>query len=92
MTKIPENVDEWRKLWETDPVAFEEARRLALRQEVDKSCETCSPETRAKLEGLLFKIEMVRQKAKNPLHSAVLSHNLMWDSFLAMNEALQEFS
>ena len=40
------------------------------------------------LKRVRSRIELTKQTAKNPLHSAVLSSNLMMDSFEQMRQAL----
>lgn len=77
---IPFDFDEWYRLTKEDPEEFELRRAAALSAVVANAPEALRP----KLRGTLFKIEMTRRRAKNPLHAAILASELMWEAFYQM--------
>ncbi len=68
--------DEWRKLAETDPQAFEARRR----QEIDRLIGGANEQVRPRLEGLQWKVDMVRERSKNPGASCAQVFSMMWES------------
>lgn len=77
---------EWADLYQVDPVAFEQRREAVLEGYVA----SVDPEHRLSLEQTLFKIRMIRQRAKSPLQSAMESSKLMWESFGKLREQVQK--
>ena len=78
------NFDSWARLYKDNPEEFERQRHAALRGVVDNAPEALKP----RLEGCLFKIEMHRRKAANPLHGVILASNMMWEAFREMQARL----
>lgn len=65
-----------------------EALRLKLTRELIESAKTI--ESKRRLEGLNFKIEMNRKISKNSLQSCLKISKMMWDHALDMTEAIKE--
>jgi hypothetical protein len=77
---------EWADLYQVDPAAFEQRREAVLEGYVA----SVDPEHRKSLEHTLFRIRMIRQRAKSPLQSAMESSKLMWESFGKLREQVQK--
>ncbi|MDP3189503.1 DUF3135 domain-containing protein [Limnobacter sp.] len=77
---------EWADLYQVDPAAFEQRREAVLESYVA----SVDPERRQSLEQTLFRIRMIRQRAKSPLQSALESSKLMWESFGKLREQVQK--
>lgn len=77
---------EWADLYQVDPAAFEQRREAVLEGYVA----SVDPEHRHSLEQTLFRIRMIRQRAKSPLQSAMESSKLMWESFGKLREQVQK--
>lgn len=78
--------DELARLAHDDPEAYEEFRLRLIENFLDGV-----PEQRqARLRGLQFQIECVRRLSKSPLGSTVRIYDLMWRSFLLLNDNWQE--
>lgn len=77
---------EWADLYQVDPAAFEQRREAVLEGYVA----SVDPEQRQSLEQTLFRIRMIRQRAKSPLQSAMESSKLMWESFGKLREQVQK--
>ncbi|GHD67390.1 DUF3135 domain-containing protein [Jeongeupia chitinilytica] len=71
-------------LYRQDPGAFEALRSSLLHQALDD----VEAPRRQRIEALLNRIDLHRQRARNPLHAAVIAHEMMWTSFLALNYVL----
>ena len=71
------NFDEWMTLHQTDPDAFEEKRKVAIAKLIDSA----PASMQARLNGLVFKIDVERKKAKTPLQSCINISTLMWEKF-----------
>lgn len=70
-----------------DPQAFE-----ALRAELIENTIRRAPERlQLRLRQLQFRIDGIRRLARTPLGALLKMQSLMWDSFLRMNDALQQF-
>jgi len=70
-----------------DPQAFE-----ALRSELIESTIRRAPERmQLRLRQLQFRIDGIRRLARTPLGALLKMQALMWESFLRMDEALQNF-
>jgi len=76
---------EWSDLYQVDPEAFERRRGAVLENFIQGVQE---PDRRLALEQTLFRIEMVRRRAKSPLKSVLEASNLMWESFGKLREQL----
>jgi hypothetical protein len=78
---------ELAQLARDDPQAFE-----ALRAELIENAIQRAPERlQLRLRQLQFRIDGIRRLARTPLGALLKMQALMWDSFLRMNEALQQF-
>lgn len=78
--------DEWVKLAQDDPEAFERRRKA----EIEAVINAASQESQERLRGLQWKIDMERAKASTPLAALVKIQGMMWDSFHKLNDKLQE--
>lgn len=76
----------WTQLYQQDPVAFETKRAELLRNVIDEAPES----HRHSLEQTLFKIEMTRKTAKNPLHATIKASKLMWESYAKLRDHLND--
>lgn len=77
---------EWADLYQVDPAAFEQRREAVLEGYIA----SVDPEARHALEQTLFRIRMIRQRAKSPLQSAMESSKLMWESFGKLREQVEK--
>lgn len=73
--------DDWAKLAQHDPLAFESARRQVLQSLID----AVPPAQRRRLEGLQWQIDRERERAGNPMASCLKISSLMWDRVLGDN-------
>jgi hypothetical protein len=70
-----------------DPEALE-----ALRRKMVERCIAEAPvRLQARLRGLQFRIDGIRRLSRTPLGATVKIHEMMWASFLEMNDQLQGF-
>lgn len=70
-----------------DPPAFE-ALRLDL---IERGIAEAPERMQARLRGLQFRIDAIRQLARSPLGATVKLNAMMWESFMEMHQQLQEF-
>jgi len=77
--------DEWALLARTAPDEFEERRRALIEIEILRS------DNVRRLRGLQWRIDLERARARNPMDACVRLSNMMWDSFLDLNLALNNF-
>ncbi len=68
--------DEWAALAKTDPEAFAQ-RRAAVIEAVIVGAPV---ERQPQLRGLQWRIDMERQRCKNPMHACIHLFNKMWSS------------
>lgn len=79
--------DELARLARDDPPAYE-----ALRSELIESFIASAPaRLKPRLMGIQFRIDHVRRLSRSPLGSTVRVYELMWKSFLTLNNNWQEF-
>jgi len=78
------NFKEWSDLYQVDPEAYERRRGAVLEHFI----QSADPDSRLALEQTLFKLEMVRKRAKTPLKSAIEASKLMWESFGKLQEQI----
>jgi len=69
----------WKKLAKDNPELFERKRRDALEAVINSA--PCRIQQR--LRGLQWRVDMERQRAKNPLNSCLRIYNMMWESVYA---------
>jgi len=79
--------NEWANLHAVDPEAFEQRRGAVLESVIQSVPEG---ERRHALEQTLFRIEMIRRRAKSPLKAALDASNLMWESFGKLRENIDQ--
>ncbi len=77
--------DAWRVLAQNDPDAFEAARAKAVRELIDEM----PAESRRRLIGLQWRIDMERTRAANPTAAFLKLSDMMWDSFYRQREQLK---
>ena len=79
--------EELAQLAKDDPQAFE-----VLRGELIENAILRAPERiQLRLRQLQFRIDGIRRLARTPLGALIKIQALMWESFLRMDEALQNF-
>lgn len=78
--------DELSRLARDDPRAFETLWRAVI----DSHIEHAPARSRQRLRGLQFRIDGIRRLSRSALGATVKIYQLMWDSFLQMNEKLQD--
>lgn len=71
-------------LAQNNPEQLEDIRNLLSKEIIQDA----SPRIRHKLEGIIFKVDMERQRSKTPLQSCIRIAALMHDSFNQMREEL----
>lgn len=69
--------DEWAQLAKQDKIAFEEKRAITLKQFIT-SCASNDRDLR-RLNGLQFKINMIRRKHKSPMGACIAISEMMVD-------------
>lgn len=72
------NFDEWAKLAQQDQAAFEEKRSSTLKQAIEDTANSDSE--RRKLNGLQFKLDMLRRRHKSPLGSCIALSEMLLDN------------
>ena len=68
--------DEWAVLAKTDPVAFAQRRMDAI----EAIIASAPIERQHQLRCLQWRIDMERQRCRNPMHACIHLFNKMWDS------------
>ena len=69
--------DQWLKLAEEDPAAFEEQRKAYL----DSYIAETSLEVRDRLSRVQWRIDKERELATNPMDACIKINTMMWDVF-----------
>ena len=77
--------DEWALLARTAPDEFEQRRRALIEIEILRS------DNVHRMRGLQWRIDIERARARNPMDACVRLSNMMWDSFIDLNHALNDF-
>lgn len=77
--------DEWAALYRNDPQAFEQRRQQWCKHLISSA----PTGYQRRLNGLLFQIDMEKQRSSNAMDSCLKLSRLMWDSFHHMREELQ---
>jgi hypothetical protein len=78
--------DDWAELAARDPQGFEELRQQTIDAVIDRAQ---TARQRRRLEGLQWRIDMVRQQAKTPLAACVHMYSMMWDKVLGEDGMLE---
>lgn len=87
MDKFP-SVDELIKMAKEDPEKLNALQKSESQKIIDKA----SPENKMKLEGLQFKINMIKRKNKNNQTKTMIElHEMMKESFNKLSEELKVF-
>lgn len=76
--------DEWAELYRSDPVAFEERRKKLLTQTIEQAPAELQP----KLNQLQWRLDGIHRQ-HTPMGALLVMQNMMWESFLNMNDQLQ---
>lgn len=74
----------WRRLAAEDPAAFESARANA----VTALIEAAPPDSQARLQGVQWRIDRLRERAPNAMAACLRLSRMMWDSLLGTNGLL----
>ena len=74
------------RLADSDPEAFEALRRQLIEDFINRAPDSA----RLRLRGIQYRVEAIRSASRSPLGATVKIHELMWKSFLQMNQRLQE--
>jgi hypothetical protein len=77
--------EEWQKLAESDPEAFE----LRRQQEIESLITSVPSNRQQRLRGLQWRVDMERQKTRDPLLGCQKVFNLMWKSVYGDHGLLQ---
>jgi hypothetical protein len=80
--------EDWQRLHETDPDAFELRRKEAL----DAVIEAAPADMQQRLRGVQFRVDMERSRAGSDLAACLKAHSMMWDSLVRLRDALAELS
>lgn len=75
----------WRNLAKTDPQGFESAREQAIADYIAG----LPIGTRDRMRRLQWRIDMERQRARNPMDAAIRIYDMMWESVGKSMEALE---
>tara|TARA_R110000782_G_scaffold49668_14_gene108077 strand:+ start:2329 stop:2706 length:378 start_codon:yes stop_codon:yes gene_type:complete len=68
--------NDWAKLAEENPDAFENKRQQVLQSVIDQS----SPKIRQRMQGLQWQIDQVRAASPNAMASCLKISQMMWDT------------
>ncbi|WP_220634250.1 DUF3135 domain-containing protein [Georgfuchsia toluolica] len=71
----------------TDPKGYELLRSKLIKELIDRSPESM----KSRLRGMQFRIDCERQLSHSALGMTVKLYELMWGSFLNLNDRLQDF-
>lgn len=82
----PFDFDAWMNLARVSPREFEEYRLLVIEHTIQ------SYGNSAQLRRLQFRIDAERFRARTPLKACLRLSALMWDEFLELNSALNQFA
>lgn len=81
LVELPSH-DVLSQLARNDPAAYEAWRCEVIEDFINNAPEKIKP----RLRGLQWRVECVRQQSKTALGSAVRLNDLMWKSFLSLND------
>jgi len=77
--------NEWFKLAERDPSAFESVRRTLI----DELIESAPTEQRQRLRCLQWRIDQERRRSSSPLGACIRMSNMMWERVTGKNGLLE---
>lgn len=78
--------DSWMDLAQTDPEKFEDLREAAI----DELIASAPRERQMQLRRLQWRIDMVRQRAGNPMAATIEISKMMWNSFYELRDHFQD--
>jgi hypothetical protein len=78
--------DDWAELAARDPQEFEALRQQTIDAVIERAQ---TARQRRRLQGLQWRIDMVRQQAKTPLAACVHMYSMMWDKVLGEDGMLE---
>jgi len=71
-----------------DPQAYEALRRDVIERFIDSA----PANMKARLRGIQFRVDYVRQLSRSELGATVRVYKLMWESFLSLNDGWQNLA
>ncbi len=80
--------DDWRELWETSPETFEYLRKKQIEQLIGRAPE----DQQKRLRCWQWKIDMVRERASNPLAATIELSEMMWDSLHELSDTFKDLN
>lgn len=80
------NFTEWQTLYQDDPVAFERKRK----EWVESTIASAPDEYQRRLKGLMFKVDVARDRSKSPVQSCLEISKMMWNSATDLRTFLDE--
>ena len=86
MKKLPE-FEDLVKMAKEDPEGLENLRKECIDEIINSANDE---DQRRRLRGLQFKIDMEREKAKNPMAACIKLSQMMHDSFAKLRDLLKE--
>ncbi len=78
--------DRWSRLAKDKPEAFEAMRAALIRDAIERSAD------RRAMSRLQFRIDGVRRKSRTPYQACLKLSEMMWHSFLELNDRLREIA
>ena len=82
------NFETWVELWRDSPETFESLRT----KRINAYIESVPEKHRERLRCLQWKIEIVRERAANPLAATIAISEMMWTSFNDLGERYRELA
>ena len=76
----------WKALYENDPLAFEKQRQHVI----DEFIQSAPEEYQHRLNGLMFRVNTVRDRSSNPMHACLEISKLMWNSVADLKLFLED--
>ena len=68
--------EQWAALAKTDPEAFEAKRQAEIRRVIEQA----PLHLRCRLEGVQWRVDMMRRKCRHPMAACAKTFNMMWES------------
>ncbi len=84
----PLNFDEWVRLAQSNPTAFEARREVALSSYIEQQPQG----QRLRLRRLQWRVDRERERAANPVASCLALYTMMWDSLVGDGGLLESCS
>lgn len=77
--------EQWARLAREDPEGFEARRAETIARVIDK----VPDHHRKRLEGLQWRVDLMRQHCKNPMAACLSISDLMWETMVGRNGLLE---